>query len=333
MPRSRPAPRCRGTPNGAGTIRSDDTAFAPHVLRDTPADRVALLLVAAAFGPPVDAQQLPTASEAVAKLRAVTNRDPAVQTVDIDGHYTLGDQRVVFRYSYRAPDPYSGLQAFGSPPATFFAAEDDRVLFYDPVVGEVAGVTNVLPGIRWAVVNRAMQVGYSVNRRAAGASQTSASSVVVDVPSIVNESSARIDRVEQAAGGGYQLVGQTIQGDPILLTVDSSGSMVTDIRVGTEKGKVFIRMRVNAVPPVKEAVIPTERAVSQSIAVKQTAFPDDMAGAMRFLARMSLPLAVLGPAGRKNFESASGEKPDWAAAQANMKGDAEKLRKAFPSPA
>jgi hypothetical protein len=178
-----------------------------------------------------------------------------------------------------------------------------------------------------------MQVGYSVNPRGSDSSQQLGGSVFVDVPSIVDGSNARIDRVEQPGrGGGYQLVGRTNRGDPILLTVDASHSMTTGIRVGTEKGKVFIRMRVNATPPLAEAAVPTESEVKQWIPVRQTAFPQDMAGAMRFLARMSLPLAVFGPAARKNFEAATGEKPDWAAAQANIKQDSDGLARAFPPP-
>jgi hypothetical protein len=176
-----------------------------------------------------------------------------------------------------------------------------------------------------------MQVGYSVNRRESDSSPMPSGSVLVDVPSIVNE--AKIERIEQSArGSGYQLVGRTIRGDPIVLTVDGTNSMTTGIRVGTEKGKVLIRMRVNAVPPPSDPVIPTESEVNRWIPVKQMALPREIAGAMRFLARMSLPLALFGPAARKNLEEASGEKPDWTAALANLKRDSDKLRRALPPP-
>jgi hypothetical protein len=92
-----------------------------------------LLLAASAFCPVAEAEELPRVAEAVAKLQAVTNRDPSVRSVAIDGHYSVGDEKVVFHYAYRAPNHFLGLQTFSSLSATFFAPEDDRVLSTTPL--------------------------------------------------------------------------------------------------------------------------------------------------------------------------------------------------------
>jgi hypothetical protein len=289
----------------------------------------AFVLIALAFCPVAQPEELPTVAKAVAGLRAITNQDPSVRTVDIDGHYSADGGTFVFRFLYRAPNHYVGLQATGSPLATVFAGEDNRLLVYDPIKGEVASFATVLPSIRWEVVNREMRLGYNVHRQSSDPSEKLPLGVLVDVPSIVNELRVRFDWVESTQGG-YRVVGRALRGDPVVLTIDTLRSMTIGIRVGTELGETFMRMVVNA--PMTEPVIPAAEGINQRILVKEYAFPENVPGTARFLARMFLPFAVFAPAAQKNFESLTGEKLDWATAQANMKRDSDKLRQALPLP-
>ncbi|HTS21195.1 MAG TPA: hypothetical protein VMN79_05220 [Casimicrobiaceae bacterium] len=289
---------------------------------------MALALCAPCLYPLAGAQSLPTVDDAIAKARPITDQDAAVRRLVLSGHFTLGDATYEFRYSYEAPNHYSGLSAVGPPMATYFAAADNRALLYDPIGGAVSAFSDVTPGIRWVVVDRSAQIGYKLNGKDSSTLKTEAG-LLIDVPSILNDANVSFGEVQRVDEARYRLVGTTFLGDPITATFDAAQGLVTSIQVGVLAGKRYIQLRVNEASPVVNPVIPTAGDLRGRFSVKEQAVPTDP---QRMLGDMALPIAALVPSMRQPFELSSGENPDWAAVEANMKRDAVKLHEALPAP-
>ena len=290
-----------------------------------------LAMAMAVFPQVAQPEQLLSVAEVIAKARPVTDHDPAVHTMLLRGHMPIGEAIFAFRYSYQAPKHYTGLSALRPPSATYFAAVDSRAFQYDPIAREISAFADVIPGIRWIIVNRSMQIAYKVNWKGTGPSQSLEDGVFIDVPSILTDPSVTIREVQRLETDTYRLTGMTGRGDAIVVTIDTKQDLVTDIELGAEAGNLFVQMRVNATPlPPDPAIVPSGEI--RLMTVKDRPRPKTGPEALKFAARMTLPMAAVVPAMRQPYEFVSGEKPDWTMVEANMKQDALRLQQTLPFP-